>query len=170
VPTVAPADRLLGRLNRLAARIEDGLLVGLLGAMIILAGWQIFLRNALDAGLGWGDPLLRVMVLWLGILGALAATRDDNHITIDVLSRFLPARSKNLAHAVTDLFSAAVCAVIAYHAGRFVVMEFEDSTVAFAAVPTWVCESIIPLGFGVMAVRFAAMFLERLQPPPRAGP
>ena len=166
---MAPADRLLGWLNRLATRIEDDLLVGLLGAMIALAGWQIFLRNALDAGLGWGDPLLRVMVLWLGMLGALAATRDDNHITIDVLSRFLPERSKNLARVVTDLFSAVVCAVIAYHSGRFVAMEFEDGAVAFAAVPAWVCESVIPLGFGVMAVRFAAMFLGRLHPPPGAG-
>jgi TRAP-type C4-dicarboxylate transport system permease small subunit len=166
---VAPADKLFERLIRLAARIEDSLLIGLLGAMIALAGWQIFLRNALDSGLGWGDPLLRVMVLWLGMLGALAATRDDNHITIDVLSRFLPDRWKNLARVVTDIFSAAVCAVIAYHSGRFVAMEFDDNAVAFAAVPAWVCESVIPLGFGVMAVRFAAMFLGRLQAPPGAG-
>jgi TRAP-type C4-dicarboxylate transport system permease small subunit len=166
---VPPADKQLRRLSRLAARIEDSLLVGLLASMIGLASWQIFLRNALDSGLGWGDPLLRVMVLWLGMLGALAATRDDNHITVDVLSRFLPERSKNLARIVTDLFSATVCTVIAYHSGRFVAMEFDAGSLAFAAVPAWVCESVIPLGFGVMAVRFAAMFLGRLHSPPGAG-
>lgn len=166
-----PGDGFLGLVNRLAARIEDGLLVGLLGAMIALAGGQIFLRNVFDSGLGWGDPLLRVMVLWLGLLGALAATRDDNHITIDVLSRFLPDQWKNLARVVTDLFSAVVCGLIAYHSGRFVGMEFDDNAVAFAGIPAWVCESVIPLGFGMMAVRFATMFLRRLrlQPPSEAG-
>lgn len=165
-----PGDGFLGQVNRLAARVEDGLLVALLGVMIALAGGQIFLRNVFDSGLGWGDPLLRVMVLWVGLLGALAATRDDNHITIDVLSRFLPERSKSLARVVTDLFSAVVCGLIAYHSGRFVAMEFEDGAIAFAAVPAWVCEAVIPLGFGLMAVRFATMFLGRLQSTPGAGP
>lgn len=162
---MASADVLLGRLRRVTARIEDGLLVGLLGAMIALAGWQILLRNAFDSGLGWGDPLLRVMVLWVGMLGALAATRDDNHITIDVLSRFLPDRWKNFARVLTDLFSATVCMVIAYHSVRFVVLEFKEGTVAFSTVPAWVCESIIPVGFAVMTVRFTAMFIARLRPP-----
>jgi TRAP-type C4-dicarboxylate transport system permease small subunit len=55
-------------INRLH-RAEDALLVVLLSTMIVLAGTQIILRNFLDSGFVWIDPLLRVLVLWLGLLG-----------------------------------------------------------------------------------------------------
>ena len=69
-------------------RIEDALLVLLLSIMIVLATTQILLRNFFDLGFVWADPLLRVMVLWLGMIGATVATRDNRHIRIDLLSQF----------------------------------------------------------------------------------
>ena len=62
-----------GRFRLLAGalgRLEDALLVALLGVLLLLASTQILLRNLFDAGLTWADPLLRVLVLWLGLLGA----------------------------------------------------------------------------------------------------
>lgn len=165
----APAaeDNRLDRLWRWIRLIEDGLLALLLSLMIVLAGLQIVLRNVWDAGLVWGDPLLRVLVLWTGLLGAMAATRDDNHITIDVLSRFLPPRVKNVARLITDLFAAAVCALLTWHGARFVLLDREFGVLAFGAVPAWVCELILPVGFGIMALRFFLASLRRIKPPER---
>ena len=115
--------------------IEDGLLVCLLLAMLLLASSQIFLRNLFEIGLVWADPLLRIFVLWLGLLGALAASRDNKHITIDVLTRLMPARVRTLTHIFTSLFTATVCGLIAYHSVRFVLLEYETATVAVAGLP-----------------------------------
>lgn len=158
-----PDSGILRRLQRAAASVEDGILVLLLAAMIALAGTQILMRNLLETGLEWGDPLLRVTVLWLGLLGAMAATRDDNHISIDVVSRILPPRAKAASRLVTDLFTAMVCGLLSYHGARFVLFDKEAGTLAFAFVPTWVCELIIPFGFGVMALRFCVSFVLRLR-------
>ncbi len=152
---------MLTRLARTIAAIEDGILVILLAAMIGLAGSQILLRNLWDTGLAWGDPLVRVMVLWVALLGAMAATRNDNHINIDILSRFLSRRAKAVSRLVTDLFTGTVCALLAYHGARFVLMDRAAGITAFAAVPAWVCEVIIPLAFGVIAVRFLLSSLLR---------
>jgi TRAP-type C4-dicarboxylate transport system permease small subunit len=151
-----------GRLAGLLARLEDALLVVLLSAMILLAGGQIALRNGFDAGLVWADPLLRVLVLWVGLVGAMAAARADRHITVDVLSRLLPEGPRRYVRALTDVCTAAVCAVIAWHAGRFVVTELEGGAIAFADVPAWVCELVLPLGFGVMGLRYLALAVGRL--------
>ncbi|ALP53060.1 C4-dicarboxylate ABC transporter permease [Candidatus Tenderia electrophaga] len=142
------------KLLRLIHLLEDGLLIVTLGTMILLALSQIILRNLFDTGIEWTDPLLRVLVLWLGLLGAIAATRQNRHITIDVVSRLLPLNGQRITSVISNLFSAAVCAVISYYAARFVMMEYEDGLTAFADVPAWLCESIIPLGFGLMALRF----------------
>jgi TRAP-type C4-dicarboxylate transport system permease small subunit len=60
---------------------------------------------------------------------------------------------------IVDLFAAGVCAVVAYHAARFVLMERSFGSIAFASVPTWICELILPLAFGIIALRYFTFFL-----------
>ncbi len=155
---------LLQRTQQRILTIENGLLVLLLTGMILLATLQIVLRNGWSTGLSWADPALRVAVLWITLLGAMAATRDNNHIKIDLLARFLPTRLKRYMQLATDLFSASVCGLLAWHGGRFVYFEWQDGSILFASVPAWACELIIPLGFGVMALRFLLSGLLQIRP------
>ena len=55
---------------------------------------------------------------------------------------------------VSLLFAAVLCAIAAYHSVVFISYEYEDGAIAFAEVPVWFCQSIMPIGFGVMALRF----------------
>jgi TRAP-type C4-dicarboxylate transport system permease small subunit len=157
----------LSTLRRLFRRLEDGLLVVLLSGMILLASAQILLRNLFDSGLVWGDPTLRVLVLWLTMLGAMAATREQHHIHIDLLGRFLSPRQRPWVQGLTDLFAALVCGLLAWHSGRFVWFEFQDGGILFAFIPAWLCELVMPLGFGVMSLRFLLQ-VGRNQPRPGA--
>jgi hypothetical protein len=74
-------------------------------------------------------------------------------------ARWLPRASRTtlvlrIVSFVGKAFSALVCGVVAYYAFLYVQFEFIDETIEFAQVPTWVCQSIIPVGFSVMALRF----------------
>ena len=123
--------------------------------MILLASAQIFLRNLFDSSFSWGDPLLRILVLWVGLLGALAASRGNRQITVDVLTRLLQGRAKSAARAVASVFTAVVCGVLTYHAGRFVAMEYQEGTPAVAGLPAWLFELVMPFAFGLICVRYA---------------
>ncbi|NVM57446.1 MAG: TRAP transporter small permease subunit, partial [Desulfobacterales bacterium] len=74
---------------RFFTRLEDTFLVSLLSFMIGLAFLQIVLRDFFSTGLLWADPLLKNLVIWVGLVGASIATREDKHITIDVIPRVL---------------------------------------------------------------------------------
>ena len=160
--SVSNTTGLVTRTLNIIHRLEDGLLAGLLLTMLLLASSQIFLRNLLDVGLVWADPLLRIMLLWLGLLGALAASRDNKHISIDVLTRLLPERLQLYSHLFTSLFTASVSGLIAYHSGRFVLSEFEEHTMAVAGVPAWCFEIIIPLAFALIALRYLLHFAQHV--------
>lgn len=142
------------KLNRLVAVVEDTLLVAILTVMIVLAGTQIALRNVFDTGLLWADPALRVMVLWVGMIGAMVATRFDKQISVDAVSRFLSPQWQARVRVVTDLFTAVVSAAVAWHALRLVLDDKVAGSTVFASVPVWVCEMVLPLAFGLIALRY----------------
>ncbi|NOY17205.1 MAG: TRAP transporter small permease [Gammaproteobacteria bacterium] len=139
---------------RILHNIEDSLLVIILLTMVILAFSQIVMRNFFDTGTIWLDPLLRVLVLWVGLLGALVATRQDKQISVDVLTRILPEKLKTLSNIFTRSFAAIVSTIIAWNSFRFLIDEWHSGVTAFASVPAWLPESIIPFGFTVIALRY----------------
>jgi TRAP-type C4-dicarboxylate transport system permease small subunit len=152
-----------GALERWVSRIEALILGVLLATMLGLASTQIVLRNLFDAGISWADPLIRAMVLWIGLLGAVAAARRNKHIRIDILGRYLGARIGGMALVVGDAFTAAVAAVIAWHGGRMVGMEIEFETIAFSGIPAWTLQLVIPGAFGLISVLYlVATFRELL--------
>ena len=115
-------------------RAEDALLAILLTAMIILASTQILLRNLFDFGFVWIDPLLRVLVLWLGLLGATVATRNNKHISIDLLSRFLKSESYCLVQSGVAQISAWTCLVIAWYGLNWIRLDYEDAVASFVGI------------------------------------
>lgn len=150
------ADRppMAARLLRGLAVVEDGLLVALLVLLIGLAAAQIVLRNLFDTSLLWADPALRVMVLWIGMIGAMVATRFDKQISVDAVSRFLPPRWKAVARVVTDLFTAVVCSALVWSSVRLILEDRSGGMEVFGSVPLWVGELVMPVAFGVIALRY----------------
>lgn len=143
----------LKQIIRWLHRFEDGLLVAMLVMMMLLAVSQIIIRNISDSGIVWGDTLVRILVLWAGLLGAMSATRRNEHINIDLVTRYLPIRAKRIALGITLMATGLLCLLTSWHSLTFVRMEKEFGTVAFAAVPAWICQMIIPLAFFIIAVR-----------------
>ncbi|MEN8211684.1 MAG: TRAP transporter small permease [Thermodesulfobacteriota bacterium] len=135
-------------------KIEDTVLVGLLLLMICMAVLQIFMRNLFDSGILWGDSLVKVLVLWIGLMGAMIASRNNHHISIDVLSKFLPEKIKEVTTFIISVFTSLVCGVMAYYSLNFVIMEKQDGYTAFSNIPAWVCESIIPIAFAIISLRY----------------
>lgn len=148
---------------KMLLKLEDALLVIILSLMILMATAQIALRNLFDSGIVWGDVLVRIMVLWVGLAGAMNASRSGNHINIDILTRYLPVRGGLLIKSITSFFTTIVCAVVAWFGFQFIIMEFEDGGRAFSAVPVWICALIIPLAFAVISLRYLILAAAQLK-------
>jgi TRAP-type C4-dicarboxylate transport system permease small subunit len=137
------------------AVIEDGLLVALLVLLIVMSGGQILFRNLFGIGLMDLDSFSRVLVLWLGMLGAVAAARHKKQINVDVLSPRLPKRARAIVGVVIDLFTVVISAVVAYYSWLFLQIEFESGGTLFASLPAWTTIVILPLAFGLIAFHYS---------------
>lgn len=121
---------------------------------MLLAVGQIVLREVFNTGFVWADELIKLMVLWLAMVGSIAASRDDRHIRIDALSHILPDTAIKLTRIAVDIFAAIVCAVIAWQTYRYLQLEIEFEDTVLIDVPAWIAHLIVPLAFALVSYRF----------------
>lgn len=143
-----------GGFIRALARLEDWLVAALTAALVLLAGAQILARLLFDAGWISLEPALRALVLWIALLGAMIAAREDRHLAIDALSRFLRGSTARALRALVYFGAAFVTASLAWYSLALVRSEYESATIAFAQVPAWVIEAMMPFAFAAMSLRF----------------
>ncbi len=133
--------------------LEVGVLGLMLGTLVVLGGLQIVLRNIFHSGILWADPLMRHIVLWLGCLGAALATTNARHINIDVFSRLLPENLKPWRRSLVYGATAVATFMLGVAAWKLVVDEKSYGDIAFASVPVWVLQVILPVAFFLISYR-----------------
>jgi len=159
----------LSRLESAGRAAEDAVLVVILTGMILLAASQIVMRNFLNIGFIWGDELLRMLVLWIAVAGAVAASRSDKHINIAILDRFLPDALAHGVKAFIDLFTAVICGLVCWFSVQFVRTSLEFGDTLLGDVPAWILQLVLPVGFGLISYRYLLFGLKRTIQLFRAG-
>jgi C4-dicarboxylate transporter DctQ subunit len=149
-------------LDHWLASLERTLVVLLLTSLLGLGLLQVIERNVLASGLFWADELLQHIVLWLGFLGASLATREQRHLSIDMLSHLLPLRWQLWLGLLVNTTALVLCTLLVQAAWGLVRSEYTAGTVLTFGVPAWLAQSIIPLGFGAITLRFALRLVETL--------
>jgi len=153
------------RAAALGRQVETIVLVGLLSALILFASAQIILRNLFSIGVTWGDGFIRLSVLWLAVLGALAASREGKHISISAVTRWLPPRLQLAAGLIADVFAAVVAGCFAWYAGVFVRDSHEFGDTLLNNLPAWLFQSILPIAFALICYRYLMRGIQRLKAP-----
>lgn len=156
-------NRWWARVDRFARSLETWLIVLILGGLILLGAAQIVLRNFFSIGFAWGDGLGRLAVLWLGLLGALAASRDGRHIAMGAITRWLPRRLRIVVGVCADVFGAGVSAALAWASWAFVSDSREFGDTMLGDVPAWWLQSIMPVAFALIASQFVAQAVKRMR-------
>jgi TRAP-type C4-dicarboxylate transport system permease small subunit len=131
----------------------------LLSVLVLLASSQIVLRNVFSSGLAWGDELVRLLVLWLALIGAIAASRDGRQIRVDLLSRLVPQRLTWIPDSIAMAFTAVICGLLSWQSARFVADSRAFGDLLLGNTPAWLLQLILPVGFAIMAYRYAVRTL-----------
>ena len=151
---IRQGTRIVRVISHAVAWLEEGFLCLLLLAMILLSCWQIISRDFFSGGYAWIDPLLRYLVLWVGLLGASLATRKGKHIAIDLASYMATERATPWIKLAGDIFSTLVAAALTFAAIIFVRNEIQFNGEPLLTIPSWCWNLIFPLAFSMICIRF----------------
>lgn len=145
--------KLLRLIDNALTRVVNIALVSLFSLLMSLAFVQVFLRYFFNSSILWGDIAGRTLVIWVGFLGAVLATRENKHFHIDVLTRFLRERYQLWFQSLSNLFASVICFLLGQASQTYLNIEGQSKT--FLELPVSVVELVIPLGFYLMMFQFA---------------
>ncbi len=113
--------------DRLIARVEIALLVVMTGLLILLYVGNIVLRVGWRMNIAWLETLLKPGVLWIGLMGASLATRENKHISVEAVSKFTTKKTAQVVGVFVNLFAAVVVGMMAVVASYFLLDALDES-------------------------------------------
>jgi len=143
-------DQALEKISRLS-------LISCLLIILVLAVSSILLRWLGRSPL-WIEPLVRHLVFLSTFLGGSLATSKRVHIKIDILTHLLEKRSSPLIRWFHQnlilVFSFIVTLILMWASWEFFQVEKEFGAESFLGIHSSLLVGVIPLGFGLISLRF----------------
>ncbi|GHU62525.1 TRAP transporter subunit DctM [Spirochaetia bacterium] len=139
--------------KRIVYGIEDGLCYFSLFCLTLLPAAEIIARVFFKTGIPDSTGLLAHLLLVLGLLSGMITTRNADHLSIALAQVFFSDKVKRPLLVITNCLSAFVTVIIAWSSVSFINIGLIGRMIGF--IPEKVFALIIPIGYGVIALRFA---------------
>lgn len=85
----------------------------------------VFTRYVLNLVPSWSEEVPRYMLVWITYLGAALCVRYQEHISLDIFFKLLPARAQRYGQVVLNLMVGVVGAIMVVY-GVGLVRQFGD--------------------------------------------
>jgi len=132
----------------------ENLLVALaLAVLTLLPLIEIVGRKFFHGGLVGGAALQQHLVLIISLLGGMFAARDRRLLSLSTLTNFLKGRWQTFARVFSSAFAAGITVFLCLAALQLVQSEKGGGKILAYGIRLWTVECIMPLGFGVIALR-----------------
>lgn len=130
---------------------EDSLLLVALLALVALPLAEIVLRKFFAVGISGSAALVQHLTLIISMLGAALAARESRLLSL-ATSTMMKGRARTIAAIFSGTIAATVTAFLAVTSYQFAVTERGGRILAYG-IPLWMVQLVLPLGFGVIALR-----------------
>ncbi|MBI2960325.1 MAG: TRAP transporter large permease subunit [Betaproteobacteria bacterium] len=145
-----PARRI--NVAKLAVAAENTFLSLVFAALVLLPLAEILLRAAAGVGFEGSSSLVQHLTLVVGILGAAVAAREARLLGFSAAA-LIDGRAGRWAKFSAFVAAAAVSALLCIASLQFVRAEHAAGRILAHGIPVWIVESLMPLGFGIIALR-----------------
>jgi tripartite ATP-independent transporter DctM subunit len=151
-PETAAAPGFGSRLLRIFGLLEKGICYGSFILLALIPAAEAAAR-LFGTGVPASSVLMTHLLLVLGLFAAMITTGGGEHLSI-ALIQYLPGeRIKRVFTIANCLLAALICAIVAWCSVSFLKIGLERRLIGF--IPNMVFALAMPLGYGVMALRFA---------------
>lgn len=134
-------------------RFENTVALLAMAGIIILPLAEIVLRKWFATGIPGAAPFAQHLTMWVGMLGAAIAARDGKLLSLATGEFLAHSRTADIAKFAAALVGSAVATVFAVGGVNLVKLDRVDMTEIAAGIPVWVADLVLPIAFGLIALR-----------------
>ncbi|WHH57023.1 TRAP transporter small permease [Petroclostridium sp. X23] len=150
-------------LKYLNERIEEIMLVGLLGSMAGIIGIQVFMRYVMRNSLSWSEEIARYMFVWLVYIGISYGVKKKAHIKVEAALMILPEKMKTVVFFISDFLFLFFATFITYKSYEMcaLINELDQVSPAMGIKMAFVYMAL-PVGYALISLRLIQNIIERI--------
>ncbi|MDR0707718.1 MAG: TRAP transporter large permease subunit [Treponema sp.] len=135
-------------------RIEEGLCCFSLAALTLLPFAESFMRLAFHSRVPASPALITHTLLVVGLVCGMITTRKKEHLSISLVQYVKTEKIKARLSIISGLFSSFASAILVWCSAAFIRVSLAPFTM-IGFIPDQVFALIMPIGYAVIAFRFA---------------
>jgi C4-dicarboxylate transporter DctQ subunit len=128
--------------------------------IVVLVFAEVVLRYALDRSLGWGEELLRYLLIWTTFLGSYLAMKGNEHLSIGLFFKWFPRKWQQPLDAAANLLLLVFLAIFTVLSLQYTLKFFADESTTLG-IPMGLVYGILPIGGILMFCQLAMNLLKR---------
>lgn len=135
-----------------------------LGFIVLVSAiiWGVLSRYVTEAPATWVEEVSSIAFAWVVFIGAAEVHRRGKHVSVDLVTSFLPARIRAGLSAAALTFVAGYCFYVAWLGLQQTIASNSAST-SMLHIPLSVQYGGLTLGFLLMAVRSLQRLLQHIR-------
>ncbi len=156
--------RFLKTVDDYIAKAEEILVFLMILTIVGVNVLQIGMRLVQGSGFSWPGDVNRVLVLWLAMVGGSLATRGNEHIKVDFVSRFMKGISKNIISIAIYCFAIVACGLLIWTSAGFIKLIYgmEETLTSIPSIKLWTLQIIMPISLSIISYRFFLLILKEI--------
>ena len=124
-------------------------------ATLLIVLWQVFSREVLSNSPSWSEESARVLLVWVGFLGATIGFREGAHIAVTFLVDRFPAVLRSVIDRVVQVLLLGFGLFLIVQGSQFVV-DAQAATLPGTGLPRSVLYLMMPVA-GAMLILYTVL-------------
>lgn len=136
---------------RMIDTLVEAMAAALVAASAIITCLAVFFRFVLNSALGWPEEIGGYVLVWISFLGAYLASRQNQHVSFDIVVGLLPALPRRVVIIFVDAVLIVYFAVLLKTSIRLI-GTVGATNVETIDLPFGLFMAILPLGSVLIVV------------------
>ena len=125
--------------------------VACLAGQVVVVSYAVFGRFILNDTPAWSDEIARVLMVWMSLLSAAMAVRDDTHVRIAMFDRLFGKTGLKIRNTVFALLNIFFCAVL-FWKGLDLIQQTARTKLPGSGLPSSILYASVCIGGLAMAL------------------
>ncbi len=131
--------------SRTIDSVVEAVAATLVAVTVIITCLAVFYRYVLNAALGWPQEVGGYILVWISFLGAYLASRQDKHVSFELLVAKLPGGARRWVSIAVDLLLIGYFAIL-FKTSIRMIGTVGATNIETIDIPYGVFMAVLPIG------------------------